>query len=126
MSMVPVDASGSSKHQVAKDGRQSKFEMSVVAVDAKLPMVIDNTLRSLVNILIYLALIAYIVPWFLIAIPITGGIFVLLYAVFQGGLKEIQRLHLVSLSPLLSHIDVTLRGLSSIKAFGRTDDFKER
>ena len=89
-------------------------------------MLIDNTLRSLLNILIYLALIAAIIPWFLIVIPVSAVVFIPLYYVFRAGARELQRLQLMSTSPLLSHVDASLRGVASIRAYDMIGDFETR
>jgi ABC-type bacteriocin/lantibiotic exporter with double-glycine peptidase domain len=89
-------------------------------------MVIDNTIRSLLNILIYLGLIAAITPWFLVALPPAAVAFLLLYAVFRVGIRRLQRRQLASMSPLLAHVDATVRGLSSIHAYGQTNVFAQR
>lgn len=104
----------------------NRFSRDMDEMDTKLPMMIENTVKSCLNILIYLVLIAIIMPWFLIAIFVTGVIFVILYIVFRAGVREVKRLQLISTSPLLSHVDATLRGLSSIQAYDKTSDFEVR
>lgn len=89
-----------------------------------MPMLIDSTLRALLNILIYIALIAAIMPWFLLALPGMVVLFVLFYVMFRAGVRELQRFQLLSFSPVLSHIDATLHGLTSIRAYDKVDDFK--
>lgn len=103
-----------------------QYYILVFIVDTKLPMMIDNAMKSFLNILIYMVLIAVIMPWFLVAIFVTGVIFIILYVIFRAGVREVKRLQLISTSPLLSHVDATLRGLSSIQAYDKTTDFEVR
>ena len=95
-------------------------------VDAKLPMYINNTLRNVINILIHIPLIAAMLPWFLIALPFAGAYYVLLYAVFRVGIWRLQRFQLESMAPLLTHVDSSIHGLSSVHAYQRVDDFQRR
>ena len=95
-------------------------------MDGKLPMFIDNTLNAIVSITVSVALIAAIVPWFLLVLPVTGAAFMLVYAVFRVGIQRLQRFQLESMAPVLTHVDATVHGLSSIHAYERVDDFHRR
>jgi len=89
-------------------------------------MYINNTLRNVINILIHIALIAAMLPWFLVALPIAGAVYVLLYVVFRVGIRRLQRFQLESMAPLLTHVDASVHGLSSVHAYQRVDDFQRR
>lgn len=89
-------------------------------------MLIEKTLSSFLNIFIYMGLIAAIMPWFLVAVPIAMLLFLLLFVVFRVGVRELQRLQLVAMSPLVSHVDAAVRGLASIQAYGKLKDFEAR
>jgi len=49
-------------------------------------MLADNTMRTLLNVAIYMALVAAILPWFLVALPPAAAAFLLVYAVFRHAL----------------------------------------
>ena len=95
-------------------------------MDGKLPMFIDNTLSGIISIVVTVALIAAIVPWFLLVVPVTGAAFMLVYAMFRVGVQRLQRFQLGSMAPVLTHVDATVHGLSSIHAYERVDDFRRR
>ena len=95
-------------------------------VDATLPMFLDNSLRALINLFIYIALIAAILPWFLLVLPVAGGAFMFIYIVFRVGIRRLQRFRLESMAPLLTHVDATVYGLASIHAYQRVEDFQNR
>jgi len=97
-----------------------------LTVDARLPMLADNTLRTLLNIAIYVILIAVILPWFLLLIPVASAAFVLVYIVFRVGIQRLQRFQLESMAPLLTHVDASVHGLASVHAYERVDDFQSR
>lgn len=100
--------------------------MSVLSVDAKLPLLVDNTMRTLLNIAIYISLIVAILPWFVMMLPVAGAAFLLVYVVMRVGVRLLQRLQLESMAPLLTHVDSSVHGLASIHAYQRVDDFQAR
>jgi len=89
-------------------------------------MYADNTMRTLLNIAIYFLLVAVILPWFLLVLLVAGPAFVLVYVVFRVGIRRLQRFQLESMAPLLTHVDATVRGLSSVHAYQRVDEFLSR
>ena len=89
-------------------------------------MFVDNTLRVLLNIVVYMALVVAILPWFLLVLPVIGVAFVLVYVVFRAGVTRLQRFQLESMAPLLTHVEATVHGLSSIHAYEKVEDFQRR
>ena len=100
--------------------------MSIITVDAKLPPLVDCTLRTLVSLLLYIVLIGLIAPWVLVGVPFIFLIFLLFYLMFRVGTREFKRNQLISMSPLLSHVNASLEGLSSIKAYNKESDFYDK
>ena len=97
-----------------------------VVVDARLPMFLDNAICDLTNVVVYTVLIAAMLPWFLLVLPVAGGAFVAVYVVFRVGIRRLQRYQLESMAPLLTHVDASVYGLSSVHAYQRVDDFQRR
>ena len=89
-------------------------------------MLADNTMRTLLNIAIYVALIAVILPYFVLLLPLAGAAFLLVYAVFRATIRRLQRLQLESFAPLITHVDASVRGLASLHAYDRLSDFQTR
>jgi len=99
---------------------------SCVTVDGKLPVWLDNTLRTMIEIIVSIALIAALLPWFLVVLPVLGFIYIFVYIVFRVGTRRLYRFRLESVAPLLTHVDATVYGLSSVHAYQLVDDFKLR
>ena len=97
-----------------------------VLVDAKLPMLLNNVLRSVVNFIITMALVAAMLPWFLLIVPVAGAAYVFLYVMFRANIRRLQRFQLESMAPLLTHVDASVHGLSSVHAYQRVEDFRHR
>jgi len=89
-------------------------------------MFLDNTLRYLISIVFSVALIAAMLPWFLLALPVFGAVYTFVYAVFRVGIRRLQRFQLESMAPLLTHVDASVHGLSSVHAYQRVDHFQHR
>jgi len=89
-------------------------------------MFLDNAIRDLTNIVVYTVLIAAMLPWFLVVLPVAAAVYVLLYVVFRVGIRRLQRFQLESMAPLLTHVDATVHGLSSVHAYQRVDHFQRR
>ena len=103
--------------------RWNSFSCARVLVDARLPMFLDNTLRSVVSIVFSVALIAALLPWSLLSLPVVGAAYALVYVVFRVGIRRLQRYQLESMAPLLTHVDASVYGLSSVHAYQRVDEF---
>jgi ATP-binding cassette subfamily C (CFTR/MRP) protein 5 len=101
----------------------STFFLLSLAVDSKLPPLVDCTMRTLVSLLLYVILISIIVPWVLVGVPVILCLFALFYSMFRVGTREFKRHQLISMSPLLSHVNATLEGHQSIKAYNQEQDF---
>ena len=97
-----------------------------VVADARLPMFLDNAIHDLTNVVVYTVLIATMLPWFLLVLPVAGAAFMFLYAVFRVSIRRLQRYQLESMSPLLTHVDASVHGLSSVHAYQRVDHFQRR
>ena len=63
------------------------------------------------------------VPWFLIALVFLVFIFALYSRLFRRGLRDLTRLEQVSRSPIYSHVDASINGLSTVHAFGKQRHF---
>lgn len=100
--------------------------MSLSTVDTRLPPWIDNSIRTIIGIFIYLIMIGVIIYWFLIAVIPVAAIFLFCYVIFRVGVRDLKRLQNISMSPLLSHVTGTLHGLASVHAYDKEDDFREK
>jgi len=89
-------------------------------------MFLDNAIHDLTNVVVYTVLIATMLPWFLLVLPVAGAAFMFLYAVFRVSIRRLQRYQLESMAPLLTHVDASVHGLSSVHAYQRVDHFQRR
>ncbi len=95
-------------------------------MDSQLPPLIDQTMQSILAIVIYLIMIGVVIHWFLVAMAPLTALFIFTYMLFRGGSRDLQRLQNMSLSPMLSHLTATIQGLSSVHAYDKVDEFTDR
>ncbi|SGZ54258.1 CIC11C00000002870 [Sungouiella intermedia] len=65
-------------------------------------------------------------PWFAIAVPFLGGVFIFLSDIYSGSSREIKRLEAVQRSVVYNNFNETLTGMSTIKAYKSEQKFMEK
>ncbi|RCK55100.1 Oligomycin resistance ATP-dependent permease YOR1 [Candida viswanathii] len=83
-------------------------------------------LFTLANIIGVLILCIVYLPWFAIAIPFLGLIFVSISNYYQASAREIKRLEAIQRSFVYNNFNETLSGMSTIKAYRATNRFLEK
>ena len=83
-------------------------------------------IQNILLILSALVLIAYVSPWFLIALVPLIISFIVLNIIFTSGVRELKRMDMITRSPLLSHVTASVQGISTIHAYGKMDHFIKR
>ncbi|KGQ89520.1 hypothetical protein MEO_02386 [Candida albicans P94015] len=77
----------------------------------------------LANIIGVLILCIIYLPWFAIAIPFLGFLFVSIANYYQASAREIKRLEAIQRSLVYNNFDETLSGMITIKAYHATERF---
>ena len=94
---------------------------------------IDNTasdslrmfLLSAANIGGSFVLIATVIPWFLVAVGVTVGVYYVLALYYGASARELKRLDAILRSSLYAHFSESLTGLATIRAYGETERFQK-
>lgn len=97
-----------------------------MTADCRLLPCNEALIQNVLTVAVSIIFIAIVAPWFLIAIGLLAVIFVLLSRVFRCGLRDLKRLDNVSRSSNYSHVAATIRGLDTIRAFGKERDFTSK
>ncbi|XP_044267576.1 ATP-binding cassette sub-family C member 4-like [Tribolium madens] len=95
----------------------NRFSKDIGAIDELLPKAILDAGQIILNMAGALILVAIVNPYFLIIVAITGIFFMLLRVVFLRSSKNIKRLEGMMRSPVFTHLNATLNGLTTIRAF---------
>eukprot|EP00055_Hartaetosiga_balthica_P015506 m.91950 g.91950 ORF g.91950 m.91950 type:complete len:1384 (+) comp8883_c0_seq3:26-4177(+) len=102
----------------------NRFSKDLDEIDVRLPFQLEQFLQNLLLIFATIALIAYIFPYFLIALVPILAFFLFLVSFSRPLQRQTKRLDHVTRSPLISQISATLQGMHTIAAFGKQEAFK--
>ncbi|KAA8499894.1 Multidrug resistance-associated protein 1 [Porphyridium purpureum] len=104
----------------------SRFSKDVGACDTLVPQSWQQFLNTMLNLIASYILIAVVTPIFTaVAIPVSFGYW-LLQRFYNRTNLEVKRLDSISKSPIYAHFSETLGGLSTIRAFGKQEAFREK
>ncbi|KAJ1957036.1 hypothetical protein EC988_001038, partial [Linderina pennispora] len=96
----------------------SRFAQDIKTVDEMPIETISSALSQLTYSLIVLAIITYVTPPFaIVAVAVTAG-YGLIARYYLGAQRELKRMELVTMEPLLSLFSEVIGGAVSIRAFG--------
>ncbi|CAH0405995.1 unnamed protein product [Chilo suppressalis] len=96
----------------------NRFSKDMGAVDEVLPSALLDVLQiglSLIGIVVVVAVINY---WLLVPTVAIGVVFYGLRIFYLASSRSIKRLEGVTRSPVFSHLNATLQGITTIRAFG--------
>jgi ABC-type multidrug transport system fused ATPase/permease subunit len=99
------------------------FSGDIDLIDTKLPETAEKWFFLLLQIVISLAVIAAIIPWFLVALTPILVFFVVCTTVFRRAVRQFKRMDNITRSPLLAHFGSTMHGLLTIRAYGQHQRF---
>jgi ATP-binding cassette subfamily C (CFTR/MRP) protein 1 len=101
----------------------SRFTRDIDSLDNSLPMAVQMSLNAVFSVVASFVTICVVFPWFILAIVATMPLYYFIQAFYRRTSRELKRLDSISRSPLYAHFSETLTGLSTIRAFGVTDQF---
>ncbi|KAJ2683530.1 hypothetical protein IWW39_005444 [Coemansia spiralis] len=100
-----------------------RFSNDQTSVDEVIPRTFGSWFQNLVSIVLSLAVIMYFMPAFGLMIIPTILFFFYLKSYFLDTSRQIKRLLSTTRSPIYSSFEETLVGVSTIRAFGKSDSF---
>ncbi|XP_038050083.1 multidrug resistance-associated protein 5-like [Patiria miniata] len=104
----------------------NRFSKDLDEVDVQLPTNMEIFTQNSFLILFALITISIVFPYFLaVMVPIVFFFGLILYY-YRRGVRAIKRIENVTRSPWFSHIMATVQGLSTIHAYGKTEEFINR
>lgn len=99
----------------------NRFSKDIGSMDELLPKAILDSSQILLAMTGALVLTMTVNAYFLIPVFIIGAIFLLLRIVFLKTSKNIKRLEGITRSPVFTHLNATLQGITTIRAYGAQD-----
>ncbi|KAG8145847.1 hypothetical protein E2320_012309 [Naja naja] len=101
----------------------NRFSKEMDTIDSTLPQVIKMFMGSLFNVLGACVIILLATPIAAVVIPPLGLIYFFVQRFYVATSRQLKRLESVSRSPVYSHFNETLLGVSVIRAFGEQKRF---
>ena len=92
----------------------NRFSKDVYTLDEQLPVTLYSWLSCGVAVLVAIAAVALVVPWFLAACLPMGWGYYQIMVLYIPTSRELQRLESVTRSPVFSHFGETLEGASTV------------
>ncbi|KAI5710558.1 hypothetical protein M8J75_009674 [Diaphorina citri] len=102
----------------------NRFSSDVDTIDDSLPFILNILLASLFSVLGAMIIIVYSLPWLILVLLPLIPLYHRLQNHYRNTSREVKRLSSKSLSPLYSHFNETLQGLSSVRAYRAVARFK--
>ncbi|KAJ8916764.1 hypothetical protein NQ315_013969 [Exocentrus adspersus] len=95
----------------------NRFSKDMGSIDELLPSALIDCLQIGLALLGIIVVVAIVNPWLMIPTFAIGVIFYLLRIFYLRTSRNVKRLEGITRSPVFSHLNATLQGLTSIRAF---------
>lgn len=102
------------------------FSQDISAVDNTLSQALSNTVLTALTALAQAAVIATATPYVLIGFPVLFGIVLVVARVYMRTSRQLRLLEAEAKAPVYSHAMETLKGRSTVRAFGWAPQFIRR
>ncbi|KAG0267469.1 Multidrug resistance-associated protein 1 [Linnemannia exigua] len=103
----------------------NRLSSDLQGVDDRLPWAIDEVLYWGIRLIASIIIIAVSTPNFLIALPVFVIIVVVIQKYYLAAMRAVKRIFHVSKSPIFQHFNETLGGVTTIRAMGVQERFKD-
>jgi ABC-type multidrug transport system fused ATPase/permease subunit len=104
----------------------SRFSKDIFTVDQEIADMVDIFLFIVIQLAVVIVTIVFVTPFFAIALPFLMFMYFWAMNYYRQVAREIKRLDSVSRSPVFAQFSETLGGLSTIRAFGMSQKFREQ
>ncbi|XP_055536637.1 ATP-binding cassette sub-family C member 4-like [Wyeomyia smithii] len=99
----------------------NRFSKDIGAIDTSLPMSLFECLIFSFEILAVVSLVSIVNYWFLLPTVIIAAVMYVIRKIYLDSSRVIKRIESVNRSPIFTHTNATLQGLSTIRAFQAQD-----
>ncbi|CAG0894912.1 unnamed protein product [Darwinula stevensoni] len=101
----------------------NRFSQDISTVDERISQFLMNLIICGFEVLGTLVIIIYAVPWFLAAVIPIMTAYYFVQNMYVSTARQLKRLESIWRSPIYSHFGDTVNGISSIRAYGREEQF---
>ncbi|KAF5303186.1 hypothetical protein FQA39_LY10099 [Lamprigera yunnana] len=104
----------------------NRFSKDMGTIDEILPSIALDCIDVGLSILGSTIIICFVTPWMALASVVIFGIFYLMRIVYLQTSCNVKRLEGITRSPVFEHLNITLYGLTSIRAFKSQNTFQKK
>ena len=104
----------------------NRFSNDINKVDVVIPFSLRAQITNYLILVSAIAVTAYNVIWVLVVIPFILVILIYMLKSFSKTLKEASRMVNVTNSPIITHMNETLNGASTIRTYEKTSEFEQK
>jgi len=104
----------------------NRFSKDLTTIEQNLPYLFGSFYINVYILISIFVIAAIVVDWVAVIFPLIAAFVFYLFRHVIGATKEVERIKNVTKSPLLSFLSETIAGSSTIRAFGRKQDFIEQ
>uniref|UniRef100_A0A8C6X7F7 Cystic fibrosis transmembrane conductance regulator n=1 Tax=Naja naja TaxID=35670 RepID=A0A8C6X7F7_NAJNA len=119
-----LQAPMSSLNKLKAGGIINRFSKDIAILDDLLPLTIFDFIQLILIVIGAIVVVSFIQPYiFLASVPVIGA-FVMLRAYFMHTSQQLKQLESEARSPIFTHLVTSLKGLWTLRAYGRQPYFE--
>ncbi|XP_053685732.1 ATP-binding cassette sub-family C member 4 [Sabethes cyaneus] len=99
----------------------NRFSKDIGTIDTSLPMSLAECLVFALEILAVVSLVSIVNYWFLLPTAIIATLMFFIRKIYLNSSRAVKRIESVNRSPIFTHTNATLQGLSTVRAFQAQD-----
>ncbi|XP_049301233.1 uncharacterized protein LOC125774907 [Anopheles funestus] len=96
----------------------NRFSKDIDSIDSSLPLALLDCVVFFLEMIAVVAVVSIVNYWFLLPTAIVAVMMYYIRQIYLNTSRVVKRIESVNRSPLFSHTNATLQGLSTIRAFG--------
>jgi ABC-type multidrug transport system fused ATPase/permease subunit len=104
----------------------NRFSKDIYVVDETIPRSLQSFIITLLNVLSTIIIIIVATPYFLAVIVPLLIVYFIIQRIYVNASRQLKRLESVSRSPIYSHFQETLGGVTTIRAYHKQEEFLEQ
>ena len=104
----------------------NRFSKDFKVVELGLTHNITSQTGTILGIIIHITLAAYNFIWLLIIVPIIVLSLIFCYFIYAKGMKEVRRIEAITNSPIITHLNESNHGSSTIRVYNKISQFEHK
>ena len=104
----------------------NKFTNDIDVWSQELSEAITNNIKEILMIVITIWIVAYNAFFWILIVPLSGILFIYTIREYVDSSKQIKNIWKIANSPIMTHINETIDGATTIRTFNKTFEFEDK